>query len=130
MNSPAKPERPLSDSRITLLKDLLSESTPEEGGANAAKYRANHVSDWDDLDALQQLGYIERNAKTYNLRLVALAELRKHVGRVDSLLHLCSLMFLQLKQAYRDEPNKAVPLTALANKMDIRHIQRVYDVAW
>jgi hypothetical protein len=104
-----------------LLEELFTEISSQPDGVSAARFRAKHEDHLGDIDALVNSGLIERRDNLYWPRLEAIAELKSSNSRAESLLYLCSHLFQVLRKLYKEDPERRLTITALAQAADQPH---------
>jgi len=103
----------IEDVEKSLLKKFLGECAFGTNTLNAARFRADHYEQLSNIDTLERLHFLERRDEKYELRLIALPEI-KDDAQVALILNKCNDLFHILHKYYRSEPGKPALITELA----------------
>jgi hypothetical protein len=110
----------LTQRQIEILDELVSQAPHSSEGVDAARFRASHEDDWENLDELERRHFLERTQKNaYTVRIPSLVAVRERSQRADKSLFLAEKLFDYLRRAYKADPGQQILLTDLANAIDL-----------
>jgi hypothetical protein len=106
-----------------LVKDLLRAYVQTPAGVEAAQFRAQHEDHLEHLDELEQSLYIEKREDCYQVRLLALAELKNEDEEARNTLAHCERLFFALRDAYKQDAGCRLTLAQLVEKTHLPSAQ-------
>jgi diguanylate cyclase (GGDEF)-like protein len=110
----------LTRRQIELLNDFVNQAPHSKDGVDAARFRASHEDDWENLEDLERRHFLERNEKNaYLVRIPSLVAVRDHNKRAEKSLFLAEVLFDYLRSAYKTDPGQPIFLTDLAEAIDL-----------
>ena len=110
----------LTKRQLELLVDLVNQAPHTKDGVDAARFRASHEDDWENLDDLERRHFVERTEENaYLVRIPSLVALRDHNKRAEKSLFLAEVLFDYLRSAYKKNPGQGIFLADLANALDL-----------
>jgi hypothetical protein len=112
MTSPA-PSR-LSESALTILKEMCAATQAGKKGVEAASYRARHEHQRNLLDDLERKGYLRKDySQRYWVSLSGLAEIG---AQSKPIFARCDRLFTILKKRYKLHPQTAISVSQLSRQ--------------
>src|SRR5438876_176577 len=91
---------------------MQHESQPE--GIDAVRFQLRHEENIVELDKLRSLQLLERNEKNkFVVPMRAVVEMRGRHPQADALLSLCERLFIELKAAFKREPERNILVSDL-----------------
>jgi hypothetical protein len=117
---------PLSKNQNHLISALLEELLLTPDGVNPTRFKLRHEEEIGELEKLESLQLIRRNNQNkYEIPLSTVLALEGEALPAEGLISDCRRLFDAIKNNFRRDPEKNVPLSELATQADIP-LARVY----
>jgi hypothetical protein len=99
-----------------LLSDIFSTCLNLRGGINRSRFRVDNEEFIPNLDRLERDGYILRSDNEYLITLLSLIHLAEQNTDAQNLLKECGAIFAYLKTSYKDNLERRIPVSEIAQK--------------
>lgn len=99
-----------------LLSDIFSTYLNLRGSINRSRFRVDNEEFIPKLDRFERDGYLLRSGNEYSITLLSLIHLAEQNTDAQNLLKKCDVIFTYLKTSYKDNLEKSIPVSEIAQK--------------